>query len=191
MKIRLNNVRIAFPALGKPQVFGEGEPAYGARFIIIPKSDNAKLLTKTVAEVAATEWKDKSTGVLKKLGADRRVCYTESAYLTKEGEPYDGFAGNHYVQTRNAKGRPTIFNQYGEQIEDAAKIEALIYGGCFTHAMIDLWAQDNKWGQRINATLLGVMFAGEGASFGGGAPPAAADDFAGLAAERSDLEGLV
>jgi hypothetical protein len=48
------------------------------------------------------------------------------------------------------------------------------------HASVDVWAQDNQWGQRVNCSLGGVMFAGDGQRFGGAAP-ATADTFAGLA----------
>jgi hypothetical protein len=34
-RIMLKNVVLAFPALAEPQSFGEGEPAYGAKFPIL------------------------------------------------------------------------------------------------------------------------------------------------------------
>jgi hypothetical protein len=32
--------------------------------------------------------------------------------------------------------------------------------------VISLWAQDNSWGKRINATLLGAQFHSDGEAFG-------------------------
>jgi hypothetical protein len=46
-----------------------------------------------------------------------------------------------------------------------------LYAGCFVHMHVELWAQDNQAGKGLRATLLGVMFAGDGDSFGGGARP--------------------
>lgn len=191
MKIRLKNVRIAFPALAAPQAFGDGEPAYGARFIIDPKSENAKILNEVIDTVAKDQWKDKAASVMKQLKADKKVAYIEREYLNKDGVAYDGFADHFYLQTRNAKVQPGIFNKFNEAVTDKANIERVIYGGCYVHAMVEIWAQDNKWGRRVNSTLLGVMFAGEGASFGGGSAPAASDDFADLAAAVPDAEDLV
>ena len=42
--------------------------------------------------------------------------------------------------------------------------------------MLDIYAQDNGYGQRINATLKGVQFIADGEAFAGGAP-AGDDDF--------------
>jgi hypothetical protein len=43
-------------------------------------------------------------------------------------------------------------------------------------AIVELWAQDNSWGKRINATLKGVQFYQDGEAFAGGVS-ASADDF--------------
>ena len=44
MELKLKNVRISFPALAAPQALGDGEPAYGAKFIITPNSAHAAAL---------------------------------------------------------------------------------------------------------------------------------------------------
>jgi hypothetical protein len=191
MKIRLKNIRIAFPAIGTPASFGDGEPAYGARFIVVPKSDNAKMLKETFETVAADQWKDKATSILKALREDKKMAFIEKEYLDKEGVPYDGFADSFYLQTRNAKVQPGVFNKYGEPVTEKGAIERLIYGGCYVHAMVDVWAQDNQYGRRVNCHLLGVMFHADGASFGGGAPPSGSDEFADLAASLPEAEDLV
>lgn len=187
MQIRLQNVRISFPNLGRPQAYGDGEPAYQAKFIIDPKSEQAKLLKDTIKAVAVEQWKDTADSVLKRLVSDKKVAYVEDEYASaKTGEVYDGFQGKHYLSARNAKTRPTILDRFGNPVHDASEIERLIYSGSFVHAMIDIWAQDNKWGRRVNCTLQGVMFAGEGDSFGGG-KVASTDDFADLAQAADDL----
>jgi hypothetical protein len=56
------------------------------------------------------------------------------------------------------------------------------YSGCYVNATIDIYAQDNEWGQRINATLTGVQFIRHAPAFGGGAAPASADEFPVIAA---------
>jgi hypothetical protein len=50
------------------------------------------------------------------------------------------------------------------------------YAGCFVNASIELWAQDNNYGQRVNAQLRGIQFYADGDSFSAGRP-ADADEF--------------
>jgi hypothetical protein len=191
MKIRIEDVRIAFPAIAAPQAFGDGEPAYGGRFIIVPGSANAKLLAKTFKEVADEMWKDKGPSVLKALRADKKMAYIEQEYLNKEGVPYDGFADSYYLQTRNAKVQPGVFNKYNERLTSKSDIERTIYGGCYVTAQVEVWAQDNKYGRRLNCNLLGLIFRADGPGFGGGAAPSSDDDFADLAASLPEAEDLV
>lgn len=188
MELKLKNVRISFPALAAPQALGDGEPAYGAKFIIEPGSKHAAALDDAIATVAKDQWKDKAESVLAMLREDRKVCYTKSEYRSKKtGLPYEGFEGKHYLNTRNAKSRPTVVDRFGNEVTDKGEIERLIYSGCHTHVSLDIWAQDNKWGRRINCTLRGVMFAGDGESFGGGGSVASANEFADFAEDAGDL----
>ena len=188
MELRLKNVRIAFPALDEPAAFGEGDPAYQAKFIIEPKSENTKLLDDAMAAVAKDKWKEKSDGVLELLKEDKKLCFLHSAYKNKKtGEPYLGFEGKYSLSTRNPN-KPTVFDQFGNEIKDPRDIKAKIYSGCFVHAKINVWAQDNAYGRRINASIDGVMFAKDGEAFGGSTPATAAD-FADLKAD--EIEALV
>ena len=92
----------------------------------------------------------------------------------------------HYLSARNSKSRPTIYNKANVKLESSRDIESLIYSGAFVHALVDLWAQDNKWGRRINCTLQGVMFANDGENFGGSSV-ATDNAFADLAQAEEDL----
>ena len=188
MELKLKSVRISFPALAAPQALGDGEPAYGAKFIIEPKSAAATELEKAIALVAKDQWKDKADSILKMLEEDKKVCFSKSEYRSKKtGLPYEGFEGKFYLNTRNAKVQPTVVDRFGQQVTDKGEIERLIYSGCHTHVSLDIWAQDNKWGRRINCTLRGVMFASDGANFGGGSGVASASEFADFADDAEDF----
>ena len=50
------------------------------------------------------------------------------------------------------------------------------YSGCYVNASVELWPQDNNYGKRVNATLMGVQFFRDGESFSGGGV-ASEDDF--------------
>ncbi|MWN55950.1 ssDNA-binding protein, partial [Escherichia coli] len=61
--------------------------------------------------------------------------------------------------------------------------------GCYVNAVIDIWAQDNNFGKRINASLGGVQFLRDGDAFAGGGV-ASADDFDDIS-EGADAEALI
>lgn len=191
-RIMLKNVVLAFPALAEPQSFGEGEPAFGAKFPIKPNSEQQKAIEAAILAEATEVWKDKADSVLKMLEEDGKVAFTKKVYRSKKtGEAYQGFDGAHYLSTRNAKTQPTVFNQYGEELSGKGEIEAKAFSGAVVNASVEIWAQDNKWGRRINCSLRGVMLTGEGENFGGGSPPASADEFAGLAKAKADADDIL
>lgn len=173
VKLTIKNVRIAFPSVFQPSAVGEGEPAYSAKFIVPPDHPQLDQIRAAVKAVAKERWNDKADSVLKLLLKDGKTAWVEEAYLDKNGDPYDGFDGNYCLSSRSAKTRPTAFNQANQPISES---DGLIYGGAYVDAAVEIYAQDNKWGRRINCGLRGVRFAAHGESFGGGAP-ASADDF--------------
>lgn len=190
-ELKLKNVPIAFPALAEMQSIGDGEPAYGAKFVIEPGSENGKLLDAAMLEAAKQKWEKDGEKIFNMLVDDGKVCYVKKPYMNKKkGEPYEGFEGQHSLSTRNSKVQPTVLDRFGKAVTDKKDIERLIYSGCATHISIEIWAQDNSFGRRINAGLRGVMFAGDGKRFGGGATTASADEFADLA-EEADIGDLV
>lgn len=189
MELRIKMVRTAFPAFDKPTAMGEGEPAYQCKFIIDPDSANVKLLDDAMLAVAKDKWKEKGESVFNALKEDKKVCFVHGPYRNKKtGEPYGGFEGKFSLSTRNPN-QPTVFDQFGNELKDPRDIKAKIYSGCYVHAKINVWAQDNAYGRRINASIDGVMFAKDGEAFGG-STPATADDFKDLAADPAE-ESLV
>jgi hypothetical protein len=168
MKIVLKNVRLAFPALFSPKAFNEGDPAFSGSFIFGPDSPNLKLLEDTIEKVAKEKWGEKAPAMLKAIKAKGNVCLRDGS----DKADYNGFEGNFYVSART-KTRPLVVDRDKSPL---AESDGRPYGGCFVNAQIDVWPQDNNYGKRINAKLLGVQFAKDGASFGGGSA-ANIDDF--------------
>ena len=191
-RIMLKNVVLAFPALAEPQSYGDGDPAFGAKFPIEPGSPNQNLIEEAMLAEANAQWNDKGESVLKMLVEDGSVCFNKKVYRSKKtGDAYQGFEGKHYLSTRNASTQPTVFNQFGDQVTAKGEIERQAFSGAVVAASVEIWAQDNKWGRRINCTLRGVMLTGEGENFGGGSSPASSDEFAGLAKSKPDAEDFL
>lgn len=90
-----------------------------------------------------------------------------------------GFAGNLYLNS-SSDLRPVVrHGRTGASIE--AK-DGVIYPGCYADVCVDVWAQDNQHGKRVNATLLAVTFSHDGDRLAGGAT-ASEDDYAAVPAE--------
>jgi hypothetical protein len=170
----LRNVRLAFPSLFEPSSYGEGEPAYSATLIMDPQQ--AEVVDKALAAVAREKWGAKGDAQLKALRATGKVCLRDG----DEKPDYDGFAGMMFVAARS-KTRPTVVDGQRQPITER---DGRIYAGCYVNASVEVWAQDNAYGKRVNATLRGIQFVRDGEAFGGGRP-AAADEFDEL--EESEL----
>src|SRR5690348_10280642 len=150
MKVLLKNVRLSFPDLFQPSAFGDGEPKFGATFLI-DKNDKATvdMLRAAALTVATDTWPK---------GVPKGVKYCIRDGSEKE---YDGYDNTLYIRA-SCKKRPPVINRDKSPIVEQ---DNAIYAGCYVNAAIELWGQDNKWGQRVNAQLLGVQFYGEGDPF--------------------------
>ena len=87
-----------------------------------------------------------------------------------------------YVSARSVK-RPGVVDR---DLSPLTAEDGKPYAGCYVFATIRLWAQDNQWGKRINASLRNVQFIKDGEAFGE-KPVAPDEDFTPV----EDGEGVV
>lgn len=173
MKVILRNVRLAFPAIFEPKSVAGEEPAFSASFIMAPDHPSIADINAAIEAVARDKWGAKAAETLKALRAKGNVCLHNG----DEKANYDGFDGNMYVSTRS-KVRPLIVDRDKSPL---TATDGRPYGGCYVNATLELWAQDNNFGKRVNAQLKGLQFDHDGDAFSGGAP-ADPDDFDDLSA---------
>jgi hypothetical protein len=192
-KIRIRNVRLAFPALFEPKAFaGEDKAAYSAAFILDGKDDPTvevgrptaegktdwsmkSKLSEVIKSVASEKWGPKGEATVKALKAGDKVFLHDGDAKSQ----YAGFEGNLYISARNPSTKPLVLDKTGQEISQSS---GQVYAGCYVHTVLEVYAQDNAYGKRINATISTVMFAKDGESFGGGAR-GTASDFDDLAVE--------
>jgi hypothetical protein len=169
MKLKLNNVRLAFPALFEAKtVNGEGEPAFSASLLIDPKDPQVKTINSAIDAVAKEKWGPKATAILTAMRAADKTCLHNGDLKAD----YAGFEGQLYVSARS-KSRPLVI---GADKAPLAAADGKPYAGCYVHASIELWAQDNSYGKRVNAQIRGVQFYKDGDAFAGGGA-ASEDEF--------------
>ena len=174
MKLILQNVRMSFPDIFIPTNFqGQGELKYKASFLF-PKEHSCMPKIKAAINEAATEkWGAKAEAILAGIKAKDTLCLHSGS--TKPD--YEGYEGNLFLTASN-KVKPTIRDVDGrtELVESSGRP----YGGCYVNAHIEIYAQDNKYGKRINATLRGIQFVADGDAFSA-SPPSSDDEFDDLA----------
>ena len=169
MKIKLNNVRLSFAQLFEAKtVNGEGKPAFSASFLINPKDPQVQMINDAIDAVAKEKWAGKAEANLKVMRTGDKVCLHNGDLKAN----YDGFEGMLFVSARNAL-RPLVVDVDKSPLTAQ---DGKPYSGCYVNASLELWAQDNNYGKRVNATLMGVQFFKDGESFSGGGV-ASEDDF--------------
>jgi hypothetical protein len=169
MKIKLNAVRLSFPQLFEAKtVNGEGKPAFSASFLIDPKDPQVAVINNAINAVAAEKWGAKAEAMLKTIRAADKTCLHSGDLKAN----YDGFEGMLYVSARNAI-KPLVVDTNRSPLTEQ---DGKPYAGCYVNVSLELWPQDNNYGKRINATLMGVQFYKDGESFVGGGV-ASEDDF--------------
>lgn len=179
MKVKLNNVRLAFPQLFEAKtVNGEGEPAFSASLLIDPADPQIKALNAAIDAVAKEKWAAKAEAILKTMRATDKTCLHDGDLK----DQYAGFEGMLYVSARS-KTRPLVIDVNKAPL--TAK-DGKPYAGCYVNASIELWAQDNNYGKRVNASLRGIQFLRDGDAFAGGAP-ASEDEFDDLSVAEDEL----
>lgn len=182
--ITLTNVRLAFPQLYVPQtVNGEGEPAYSSTFLLPQDHPDIALIEATIKKVGFKKWGDEwkagkpingkpTPGLYSLLKAQNRLCIHDGDMKAN----YAGFAGNQFLTSRRRTqdGRPGSIDRNASPLSEADDKNK---SGDFVRTSIEVWAMDNKYGQRICATLRWVQFMEIGDRFGGGGAPISQDEY--------------
>ena len=158
--VKIPNGRISFPSLFKKAEFNGDIGKYEAT-ILFPKSD-----TKTY---------DAIMKAIEECKKDNKLKVAKDKVFIKDGDDveYDGYEGMWAVKASNNK-RPTVINRDKTPLVEEDEV---IYAGCFVNAIIEPWGQNNTYGKRINANLLGIQFVKDGEPFGDGGKVANDDDF--------------
>ena len=168
-KVQLKDVRITFPNLFEAKApNGQGEPKFSASFLLSKTHPQKAEVERAIVGAAKEKWGDKAQDVLKALKAADKLALHDG-----DGKSdYDGYAGNLFINASN-KIRPLVIDGNRAPLGAA---DGKPYSGCYVNCILDVWSQDNQYGKRVNASLLGVQFLRDGERLAGGGV-AAADDF--------------
>ena len=192
-KLMLSNVRCAFLVLGEPEDYQGNKQFRWSATALIPYDSAPRDAAYDAMQAAAKEkWEKKWQAIYDNALADPKAC----CMIDGRRKPdYDGFA-NHFALTAHRyteKGRPLVLDSDKSPIykPDNSVYEGKagrVYSGMFVNMQVEIWAQDNKNGKGLRATLLGIQRVKDGDAFGGGVAPKA-DDF-GEISDGADADDL-
>lgn len=160
MKLKLKKARLSFPHLFTAQAYEEGkDPTFNGNFLLDAKKDVAqiKMVREAIDKLAKEHWK----GKIPKL---KGICLKKAEPNTEGEYETDGYDENTMYVSASSKKRIPIVDL--DPNVALAETDGKIYAGCYVNVSFKLWVQDNKYGQRVNAQLLAVQFAGDGQPFG-------------------------
>lgn len=172
-RIMLKNVRLAFPSLWEATRVGtddSSKPRFSASLLLTPDHPQVNEIEQKMRAVAKEKWKDKAEAIYKGLEKSDKLALHDGDTKSQ----YDGFAGMLFVSAAAQEGsRPTVIDTNKAPLTQK---DGKPYAGCYVNVSLDLWAQDNGFGKRINAQLRGVQFLRDGDAFAAGRP-ADSDEF--------------
>jgi len=152
-KIKISNARLSFPNIFHTSVFGgEDTGKFDATFLL-DKKEHAEII-KTIKVYMQLLADEKFKG---KLPPDDKICLRDGDETERPEQQ------GMMVIKANSKRRPLVINRDKSPITED---DNLIYAGCRVNAIISLWAQNNQFGKRINASLEGVQFCAHDEPFG-------------------------
>lgn len=174
MKVKLQNVRLSFPSVFRKAVFNGEETKFEATFLL-HKEDHAAVIEEIQSAIKSLVKNDLKGA---KVGDDK-ICLKDGDNIE-----YEGYAGCMSIKASNDK-RPLIIDRDKTPLSED---DNRLYAGCHVNAIIELWAQNNSWGKRINANLLGVQFFKDGEPFADGKKSASVDEFDAFGDDDSDVD---
>lgn len=104
---------------------------------------------------------------MKKDNKDVKIA--KDKIFLRDGDDQDKpeYEGSWTVSAREER-KPFCRDKSGELVTDIGEIREMFMSGYWYSILIRPWLQDNKYGKRINAGLVGVMFQKKDETFGDG-----------------------
>lgn len=193
MELFLEEQRLAFAQY----IFTAGAVSAGDKEnysckLLFPKT-NKKLhahLLQVEEDVARAKWPTLSD---EKLEKRLEVIRANGDGLVKDGDlkpDWAGFEDNWYINTsrRSEQGKPTIIDRNQSPLSAG---DGKPYAGCYVNGHVDVWVQDNTFGKKLNAELLGLQFVRDGDAFGGGKPASKPSAFPKLGVDNGDDDPML
>lgn len=155
--------RLSYADLFKPRTF-KGDSGGQARYktnVLVPKDtpEGAAIVAKLKAAMTAAakeKWGDK----IPPITGDKKCVKDGDREGAREEEK-----GHWVVSASETANPPTLLRR---DKSEAKESDGELYSGAVADVLINVWAQDNSYGKRLNANLRAVRFVAHGEKFGKG-----------------------
>jgi len=181
VKLKLSNVRLHFLRLDKwryhkdkqPEVPGTGTRSLSLVVAVESPEARARVLA-ALKDVCEEEFGNVAVAQFSAMKEGARLC-------VKSGE---GYPDNPElapflcvsVSRKESKGLPEFRGPNMASITQE-QFNSMANNGATGTAVISIWQQNNTWGKRINAELLGIQFGAQTEVWSGGGDSAMDEDF--------------
>lgn len=175
IKVVLRNVRLAFVDSEKTSIFeprknDKGQNQWGCAALLPKDHPGVALIQQAEKDACKEVFGDKAVVTYKAIQAANKLALHDGDAKADMA----GYEGNYYINM-NSKVAPTL--KAGDRVTNVTKEMDLLYSGCRANVILEIWAQNNAFGKRVNAQLQGIMFAGHGERLGGGGRAASEEEF--------------
>jgi hypothetical protein len=176
--IELPDVRFSFfygfrpfmPRVPKPDDY----PKYLLHCLLPVGHADIDRVAAVINAVGLAKWKDNWTTAREQIKVKDGFCLHKGD-TSKAGRPE--YSGMFYISgsgPSQGRSRYTIVDADASPLVEA---DMRPYSGAYGLAKLEIWAQDNPNGKRVNCTVRGIQFLRHGTKLTAGAPPASPDEF--------------
>lgn len=156
--IRIDNVRGSYVHLDKPYA-GRADDGSDTT----PKFSIIGILPKETHEEAKKLIVEEMTRILDEKKS--KVAKDKKFIRDGDDQEKDEYEGAWTVSAREER-KPKCRDRAGNLVEDRDEIADMFVSGYWYNILIRPWYQDNKFGKRLNAGLVGVQFVRKDEPFG-------------------------
>lgn len=158
VKVVLKNCRLHFLRLDKFRAFGDSTDPEARKYVSLVAAvtgDDAQRLTSALQEVCVEEFGDSAPAQFYAMKEGAKLC-VKRGVLFPEHPELAPFLCLSAARTES-KGFPE-FRGPSMAAVTQAQFCAMTKNGATGTVVVNIWQQNNTWGKRINAELLGVQF---------------------------------
>ena len=162
----IKNVRVAFVKVFTPEEYqqGDGRPRYSITSLVVPGSENDKLIRAKIDEAGKETYGAKWPQMHQSFkGQSSKYCYLDGA-----SQPYEGFEGmlSLSAHRQGKHGRPIIIDR---DMSALAEADGRPYGGCYCNVKVSIYVQKSP-NPGVRASFSVVQFVKDGDAFSGARP---------------------
>ena len=154
--IILKRVRFSYLHVFEPSAFKAGDKKSYSGTFILDKKEHAEAIKELQGIITAKQ----KEAFDKRIPADK-LCLRDGDLTGK-----DEYEGKYILVAREREDSPPALLDRDGRTE-VKKSDDKIYSGAIGNVMFRLWTQDNDYGKRVNANLLGLQFVEHGEKFSG------------------------